>query len=63
MSHFNRLITGLKYILGPKLGKGFHRSWNGGCNYETAEIGNNCLLYQGVTLGGTGKSHGKRHQH
>ena len=28
---------------------------------ETAEIGNNCLLYQGVTLGGTGKSHGKRH--
>ena len=28
---------------------------------ETAERGNNCLLYQGVTLGGTGKSHGKRH--
>ena len=28
---------------------------------ETAKIGNNCLLYQGVTLGGTGKSHGKRH--
>ena len=28
---------------------------------ETAEIGNNCLLYQGVTLGGTGKNHGKRH--
>jgi len=28
---------------------------------ETAEIGNNCLLYLGVTLGGTGKSHGKRH--
>ena len=25
------------------------------------KIGNNCLLYQGVTLGGTGKSHGKRH--
>ena len=28
---------------------------------ETAQIGDNCLLYQGVTLGGTGKSHGKRH--
>ena len=28
---------------------------------ETTEIGNHCLLYQGVTLGGTGKSHGKRH--
>ena len=28
---------------------------------ETAEIGNRCLLYQGVTLGGTGKESGKRH--
>jgi len=28
---------------------------------ETAEIGPRCLLYQGVTLGGTGKEHGKRH--
>ncbi len=28
---------------------------------ETTEIGNNCTLYQGVTLGGTGKEHGKRH--
>jgi serine O-acetyltransferase len=28
---------------------------------ETAEIGDNCLIYQGVTLGGTGKEHGKRH--
>lgn len=28
---------------------------------ETAEIGERCLLYQGVTLGGTGKDHGKRH--
>ena len=28
---------------------------------ETTEIGNRCLLYQGVTLGGTGKEHGKRH--
>ena len=28
---------------------------------ETAEIGPRCLLYQGVTLGGTGKDHGKRH--
>jgi serine O-acetyltransferase len=28
---------------------------------ETAVVGNKCLLYQGVTLGGTGKQHGKRH--
>ena len=28
---------------------------------ETAEIGDDCLIYQGVTLGGTGKDHGKRH--
>jgi serine O-acetyltransferase len=28
---------------------------------ETAEVGDHCLLYQGVTLGGTGKQHGKRH--
>ena len=28
---------------------------------ETAEVGDRCLLYQGVTLGGTGKDHGKRH--
>ena len=28
---------------------------------ETAEIGDDCLLYQGVTLGGTGKDKGKRH--
>ena len=28
---------------------------------ETAEIGDDCLLYHGVTLGGTGKDHGKRH--
>ena len=28
---------------------------------ETAEVGHRCLLYQGVTLGGTGKDHGKRH--
>lgn len=28
---------------------------------ETAEIGDNCVLYQGVTLGGTGKETGKRH--
>ncbi len=28
---------------------------------ETAEIGDNCTIYQNVTLGGTGKDHGKRH--
>ena len=28
---------------------------------ETAEVGNNCTIYQGVTLGGSGKDTGKRH--
>ena len=62
MSHLNRLFTGIEIHPGAKIGKKvFIDHGMGVVIGETAEIGNNCLLYQGVTLGGTGKSHGKRH--
>lgn len=52
----------LKSIPGAKIGKGFFIDHgNGVIIGETAEIGNNVTLYQGVTLGGTGKEQGKRH--
>ena len=62
LSHLNRLITGIEIHPGAKIGKRvFIDHGMGVVIGETAEIGNNCLLYQGVTLGGTGKNHGKRH--
>ncbi len=62
ISQINRTITGIEIHPGAKIGrKVFIDHGMGVVIGETAEIGNNCLLYQGVTLGGTGKSHGKRH--
>ena len=62
LSHLNRLATGIEIHPGAKIGKRvFIDHGMGVVIGETAEIGNNCLLYQGVTLGGTGKNHGKRH--
>ncbi len=62
LSHVNRFFTGIEIHPGAKIGKKvFIDHGMGVVIGETAEIGNNCLLYQGVTLGGTGKSHGKRH--
>tara|TARA_B100000131_G_scaffold146554_1_gene142511 strand:- start:615 stop:1355 length:741 start_codon:yes stop_codon:yes gene_type:complete len=62
LSQLNRSITGIEIHPGAKIGrKVFIDHGMGVVIGETAEIGNNCLLYQGVTLGGTGKSHGKRH--
>ena len=62
LSHFNRAVTGIEIHPAAKIGKRvFIDHGMGVVIGETAEIGNNCLLYQGVTLGGTGKSHGKRH--
>ena len=47
---------------GAKIGKGLLIDHGSGVVIgETAEIGDYCLLYQGCTLGGTGKDHGKRH--
>lgn len=54
--------TGIEIHPGATIGKGFFIDHgNGVIIGETAIIGDNCTLYQGVTLGGTGKEHGKRH--
>ena len=54
--------TGIEIHPGAQIGKGFFIDHgNGVIIGETAIIGNNVTLYQGVTLGGTGKEHGKRH--
>jgi len=62
LSQINRTITGIEIHPAAKIGrKVFIDHGMGVVIGETAEIGDNCLLYQGVTLGGTGKNHGKRH--
>ncbi len=62
ISQFSRLVTGIEIHPGAKIGKGLLIDHGSGVVIgETAEIGDNCLIYQGVTLGGTGKESGKRH--
>ena len=62
ISHMTRFITGIEIHPGAKIGKGvFIDHGMGVVIGETSIIGNRCLLYQGVTLGGTGKEGGKRH--
>ncbi len=62
LSQVNRSLTGIEIHPGARIGSGvFIDHGMGVVIGETAEIGNRCLLYQGVTLGGTGKEHGKRH--
>lgn len=54
--------TGIEIHPGATIGKGFFIDHGSGVIIgETAEIGDNVTLYQGVTLGGTGKEQGKRH--
>lgn len=54
--------TGIEIHPGATIGKGFFIDHGIGVIIgETAQIGNNVTLYQGVTLGGTGKEQGKRH--
>ena len=54
--------TGIEIHPGAQIGKGFFIDHGTGVIIgETTVIGDNCTLYQGVTLGGTGKEHGKRH--
>ncbi len=54
--------TGIEIHPGATIGEGlFIDHGNGVIIGETTIIGNNVTLYQGVTLGGTGKEHGKRH--
>nr|WP_255510595.1 serine O-acetyltransferase [Cyanobium sp. LEGE 06143] len=62
LSQLGRLLTGIEIHPGARIGHGvFIDHGMGVVIGETTEVGNNCLLYQGVTLGGTGKAHGKRH--
>ena len=62
ISQTMRGITGIEIHPGAKIGKGLLIDHGSGVVIgETAEIGDYCLLYQGCTLGGTGKDHGKRH--
>jgi serine O-acetyltransferase len=62
ISQINRFITGIEIHPGAKIGKGFFIDHGMGVVIgETAEIGENCLLYHGVTLGGVSLAKKKRH--
>lgn len=57
-----RKKTGIEIHPGATIGKNLFIDHGMGVVIgETAEIGDNCIIYQNVTLGGTGKDHGKRH--
>lgn len=62
ISQLARWLTGIEIHPAATIGKGFFIDHGMGVVIgETAEIGNYVTLFQGVTLGGTGKEHGKRH--
>ncbi len=62
ISYVSRVITGIEIHPGARIGQGFFIDHGAGVVIgETAEIGDNVTLYQGVTLGGTGFQAGKRH--
>jgi serine O-acetyltransferase len=62
LSQITRLFTGLEIHPGARIGKGFFVDHGAGVVIgETTEIGDNCVLFHNVTLGGTGKHIGKRH--
>jgi serine O-acetyltransferase len=62
ISQFSRAITGIEIHPGASIGRRFFIDHGMGVVIgETTEIGDDVLLYQGVTLGGTGKEKGKRH--
>lgn len=62
LSQFNRWLTGIEIHPGARIGNGLFIDHGSGVVIgETAEVGDNVTLYQGVTLGGTGKEKGKRH--
>jgi serine O-acetyltransferase len=62
ISQFSRAVTGIEIHPGAKIGRRFFIDHGMGVVIgETAEIGDDVLIYQGVTLGGTGKEKGKRH--
>ncbi|WP_317855613.1 serine O-acetyltransferase EpsC [Chakrabartyella piscis] len=62
ISQLSRWCTGIEIHPGATIGSGFFIDHGMGVVIgETAEIGNNVMLYHGVTLGGTGKDKDKRH--
>ena len=62
ISNLGRFLTGIEIHPGATIGDGLFIDHGTGIVIgETAEIGKNVTLYQGVTLGGTGKEKGKRH--
>ncbi len=62
ISQAARFLTGVEIHPGATIGEGLFIDHGSGVVIgETTIIGNNCTLYQGVTLGGTGKDTGKRH--
>ena len=62
ISQIGRFLTGIEIHPGAKIGrKLFIDHGMGVVIGETATIGNNCTIYHGVTLGGTGKDKNKRH--
>jgi serine O-acetyltransferase len=62
VSHISRLFTGIEIHPGAKIGRRLFIDHGFGVVIgETAEVGDDVLLYQGVTLGGTGGERGKRH--
>ncbi len=61
-SEIIRFVTGLEIHPGAEIGRGFFVDHGMGVVIgETTEIGDNCVLFHNVTLGGTGKHKGKRH--
>ena len=61
-SNIARFLTGIEIHPGAKIGQNvFIDHGMGVVIGETAEVGDGCTIYQGVTLGGTSLSHGKRH--
>jgi serine O-acetyltransferase len=62
LSHFGRFVTGIEIHPGAQIGRGFFIDHGMGVVIgETTQVGDGVTLYQGVTLGGTGKERGKRH--
>lgn len=62
ISQMTKFFTGIEIHPAAKIGRGVMIDHGMGVVIgETAEVGDNCTIYQGVTLGGTGKEVGKRH--
>ena len=61
-SHISRWLTGIEIHPGAKIGRGFFIDHGSAIVIgETAELGENCIIYHNVTIGGTGKHKEKRH--